>query len=459
MHIRDTIYGIEAISSHEHVGSMSPAGFYSSDTVGQEAGGLKGFLADIYPGCETSTVTLFDLILSPYFSGLLYNLGYNFDMHKESCNGYFAMTEVEQCILWEGLTQWLQRSRGTGLYMALDRALIELYGISLGSLLKGEKSWQKLSEDIGIKYKTGLYEWSKCVLKEAKIRYAVKPVHLMYLELIKKQLGNERYNGEKNCFLPILRVDDLMGYMTPESICCWSHLEKVFPDIKVKSLDDIDAIVEKSFDLVNITGVRGIKQLQAYYRTLDFKWVNRDSAVIAFKALLEKNDLPAKLAVQDYIMDCILQKASSMKLPYQIHTGMANLPDSNPVLLREVVERYNNVNFVLLHCYPYISEAAFMARTYRNVYLDTAWLALQSPALLYKALYEWIGFVPYTKICISGDATSPEECYGAMQITRDVLSEVLVDKIAKGELDYELAIAIAQHLLHENSAYLYGRDI
>ncbi|NLG36576.1 MAG: amidohydrolase family protein [Clostridiales bacterium] len=438
--LRQEIWEMPILDSHEHIGSIPSTG---------GAAGIPGFNEDVYPGFEPGPTTIFDLILSPYLGGLLNSLGFKMPMtHTRDTAG-----QQEQ--LWKALIPFLNKARGTGLYMALDKAFDGLYGASLGDILNGSRDWKALSRAVEYNYQRGLYKWSGEIFKRLKIQYAIKPVHLPYIGAMGKQDNNDSYILEQNLFLPVFRVDDLLGYPDQASICGWKHLTGLM-DIEVHEIRDLDDMVSKAFIMLKENNIRAIKQLQAYTRPLRFKKVERDRAASALKRTLGNGDPMSKIEVQDYIMGLILERANKTKLPFQVHSGMANLPDSNPVLLRDSIERYPEVNFILLHCYPYLSEAAFLARSYRNVYLDTAWLALQSPALLYKALDEWIGFVPYSKICLSGDATSVEECYGAMEMTREALSCVLHNKIRKGELDRELAFMIARSLLHDNAAALYA---
>jgi uncharacterized protein len=162
-----------------------------------------------------------------------------------------------------------------------------------------------------------------------------------------------------------------------------------------------------------------------------------------------------KRAIQDYTLRRILEEADHRGLPYQIHTGMTTLRNSNPAFLEPMFKRYPNVRFVLLHTYPFGSEACYLARTNRNVYLDTSWQALQSPAILEKCLDEWIGMVPPERITLSVDATNLEEYYGGQVMTRRVLARVFERKMAHGEFSASAASDIAQRLMADNVTALY----
>lgn len=439
----DFLYEIKqmpAISSHEHIGSLA--------SIGMEEN--VGFYCDMIPGREAGHTNLFDLIFSPYFGGLLQAAGYCSPFGSKPKT---ALDGDEQQQLWNSLTPFLATCRGTGLYIALDTALTELHGVSLDKMLDEGKAWQQVSESITAKYEQGMYCWSKEMFEKAGLVCALKPVHLSYVAGIKVGDADPACQEEHKLFVPIYRVDDLLGTPDKDGGCDWNHAEEVL-DMQVKSLEDVHRMVERTFSLVENRHIKAIKQLQAYMRILEFKPVESITAAKALEQVRHKN--PAGiLPLQDYIMGLILEKACRLKLPYQIHTGMANLPASNPAWLTGTIQRHPEVDFVLLHCYPYLSEAAYMARTYRNVYLDTAWLALQSPQLLYRALHEWLGFVPYSKICLSTDATSVEECYGAMCITREVLSRVLKEKVESRQLNEETAMDAAKALLHDNSQRLY----
>lgn len=439
--LKEIVEQIPSISSHEHIGSIA--------SVGME--GDFGFLCDMTPGREAAETTLFDLILSPYFGGLLAASGF--------CNPYpgipFGKLErYQQQQLWDNLVPFLKACEGTGLYMALDIALEELYKTSLDSLVEGSGCWQEVSGSIAVQYRQGMYRWSGQAFEKAGLQRALKPVHLSYIAGMDKASGDPAWEEEKKWFTPVYRVDNLLGNPAADGGCDWSHAEKV-TGVTIKGIEDLHLMVDRAFELLKKQGIKGIKQLQAYMRTLEFRTVDRADAAAGLEKVLER-DVSGRLTVQDYIMERILEKAGRLKLPYQIHTGMANLPHSNPALLTAAIQRHPDVNFVLLHCYPYLGEAAYLARTYRNVYLDAAWLVLQSPGTLHRTLHQWLGFVPYTKICLSTDATSVEECYGAMRMTRRVLARVLEEKVEANEMKPATAVAAAKALLYDNTVQLYG---
>jgi hypothetical protein len=73
-------------------------------------------------------------------------------------------------------------------------------------------------------------------------------------------------------------------------------------------------------------------------------------------------------------------EATGDPLPVQVHCGFGDpdlsLPHANPGLLKPLIERFRETPFVLLHCYPFVREAGWLAHVYANVWFD---LSLTSP--------------------------------------------------------------------------------
>jgi predicted TIM-barrel fold metal-dependent hydrolase len=134
---------------------------------------------------------------------------------------------------------------------------------------------------------------------------------------------------------------------------------------------------------------------------------------------------------------------------------MTNLSQSNPAQLESMIQQYRNISFVLLHAYPFISEASYLARTNPNVWVDTSWLVLQSPEILQIALKEYIGMVPADRIFSSIDSISLEEYTGGIALTRSILIDVLTEKVESDFLDIEEALYISERILGGNCKQLH----
>ena len=428
----DQIREIPLYDTHMHASSLSSVGLPRPD----------GFETDFTPGCPAGATTLITLLDAPYMLG------------NHWATGIYRPAETDDfASQWEAHLPALNAERGSGLFVALDTALNDLYGISLSRAMReGVETARGLSDLIAARYAQGLFEWSAEVMGRAKILRALKPVHARYLKMASEGSAQPGYSKERVIYTPILRTDDFFGTPDAGGKLRFSQLEDAV-GVRIESLSALEQAIDTIYACINRLGSPCVKQAQAYFRALDFAPRTRAEAEAAFSAAL-RGDSSAVRAVQDYTMENVLARG----MAYQIHTGVANLGNTSPVLLRGAIERHPDVRFVLLHGYPHLSEATNLTRFYPNVYFDLSWLQLLSPSILSAALRELIGFVPMNKVFLSTDATSPEEQYGAAVGMRRVLAAVLGEKIGMDGWDEALALDVAHAYLYGNAATFYTKQ-
>ncbi len=419
------LYDLDIIDTHHHVGSLSYLGMY--------ADGI--FMSDVVADIDATQATLADVLFSPYFSYLLYVCGC--PIYEQG--SYQSMNNEQRLNWFKRLIPFLMRCRNTGQYIAVNTGCKQIHGISLDEAAEQPHLSLKLNESVTAAYKRGIYTFLRVQGERINLRTGLKPVHLGYLE----NRGLIPSPDERTLCSPILRVDDIMGINNVNELN-FSHIRECC-ETAYNSVEDVKATVAHVFSQLRRQNVSAIKQLQAYTRTINFTLPSEKQAEYA----LQNGN---KLIWQDYIHTLILECAQTYRLPYQIHTGMANLPESNPAYLRTVIEAYPKVNFILLHCYPYAQEAGYLARNYKNVYLDISWLVLQSPMVLTDVLRGWIGLVPAHKIMFSSDATTVEEFIGAHFMNLDCLNRVLQSVSCNKRY-------LAEQYLHKNAEVLYDLSL
>ena len=100
-------------------------------------------------------------------------------------------------------------------------------------------------------------------------------------------------------------------------------------------------------------------------------------------------------------------------LPVQVHTGFGD-PDlfsRGPTRLPEAADRaVRDTPFVLLHCYPFIREAGWLAHVYANVYFDLS-LTIPYVSRPAEALREALELAPVSKLLYASDAARTPELY------------------------------------------------
>ena len=142
-------------------------------------------------------------------------------------------------------------------------------------------------------------------------------------------------------------------------------------------------------------------------------------------------------------------------LPLQVHAGFGDsdlfLPRADPSYLRPLIERFGETPLVLLHCYPFVREAGWLAHVYGNVFLDLS-LTIPHVARPAEAVREALELAPVSKLLYASDASrAPELYYLAAKWWREALAEVLPEALVPEEAE-----EAGRRILRENALALYG---
>ncbi|QGA21122.1 hypothetical protein EYB26_008832 [Talaromyces marneffei] len=185
--------------------------------------------------------------------------------------------------------------------------------------------------------------------------------------------------------------------------------------------------------------------------------MNEPSLRIAEKRM---NDFILRMALAT-IRDTAFQDGSKPK-PIQFHTGLGDndidLVLANPAYLQPLIERYHDVDFVLLHSsYPYTREAGYLASVYPNVYLDLGEVySMVSKDAELAILRQSMELTPTSRLLWSTDGHfHPETYWLSNRQFRDTLDTVLVDHVKQGVLTVSEAKEAAADILFNNSNKLY----
>lgn len=425
------------LSSHEHIGSLV--------SFGQVSGQL--FPSDVVPSLKPAKTGVLELVFSPYLASLIADSGFDYP-----CDEEMGVEKMGDMLI--DLFKAFNKFQGTGVCEALKEAFKDLYDADVDEIQDKKDKLIELDDKVRNNY-SDYFGWFAFVMGKSGTEGFLKPVHPEYFTAMQGTNGKETEYA-----IPILRVDSLIGFpgrkkeLDFEGVCRPSGTE-------IKDIGSLEDAIAWTFDLVEKSGCKAIKQLQAYYRTIAIKDREISGVDNALKKIAQgekdSNNISGEdvHTVQDYIMKRILEEADKRQMPYQIHTGMTTLKNSNPADLEGIFKEYKNIKFVLLHTYPFVEQACYLARTNSNVYLDTSWQVLQSPGVLKKCLGEWIGMVPSGKITSSIDATCLEEYHGGQVMTRRILGKVLEEKIQGGEINEKFALETVEKIMEKNAKEIY----
>jgi hypothetical protein len=227
----------------------------------------------------------------------------------------------------------------------------------------------------------------------------------------------------------VLLVDD--GFPPPEESIEWRELGELaacrsLPVLRIETHPLVDAGDARAL------GYAALKTIAAYRGGLD-----RISDHVL--AALEENE------------------ATGDPLPVQVHCGFGDwdlhLWRADPGYLKPLVERFRDTPFVLLHCYPFVREAGWLAHVYGNVWFD---LSLTIPHVSRPAemLRQALELGPVSKLLYASDAArTPELYYLAAKWWREALAEVLGELLPPDEAERD-----ARAILRENALSLYRLD-
>jgi len=421
-------------SAHEHWGSLMAIGDFPG-----------GFRADLERGAlPTRRTGLWDVLLDPYFLGNLYAAGADPNRLAQEAGHSDVYTWAREDFVkaHPALLGLVQPHLLTGAWQCLRRGIAALYGIDPQTASLAEA--QRLDEALAKRYEA-LFEWYKLAMEKAHFSQLIRPVHP---EFYFREQSVASAALEATFTRTILRIDPFLELWQPES----KRRNELAELIGVEPAEAASwrEFLARWFQVSAERGNTGIKQLQAYTRSLDFQ--PRSDEEVVFRGDLDKAQV---LAFQDWVVHECLKLASERGWPHQVHVGTHNLTQSNPLPLEALAVRYPRVKFVQLHCWPFLEEAGWLAKHRPNVYIDTCWQPILNPAFYRQALRQWLNYVPTTKLMASQDATSVEMAAGSALFVREFLAAELEHASCNLGMGKEELLPIAGAILHENAARVY----
>lgn len=214
-------------------------------------------------------------------------------------------------------------------------------------------------------------------------------------------------------------------------------------------------------------GAVGLKTIAAYRCGLDLPHPEGDEARSAYRAWRASGSgrlvHPALIAF--FLADAMEVAQAHGPVPLQIHTGIGDadleLHRSDPSLLGRVIAEAGaaGVPVVLLHCYPYVRQAAWLAHVHSHVFVDLSLALLLVGHRGTELLFEALELAPAAKVLFATDASrAPEMFFLASRWWRDALAGALDRLVGEQAVGESTALEWAQMILAGNARRLYGLD-
>jgi hypothetical protein len=338
--------------SHEHWGSIASIGFVPE---------LEGFRCDTTAGAQpTRATSVWDLVLDPYEGGWMSAADREPDAQAAKA-GY-----ASQRLWWEAspqaaLNAFKEETRSllmTGGFQCTRRGLLRLYGTDLG--LFNLQEWKSLDLTIQKRYSDN-FSWYRQAMKIANFSELIRPVHP---EFYVQESTPQTKQQELSFTHTILRIDPLLDLWKEQSPRrdSLSHIAGIEP----ADANSWREFIRRIFDLAAKNHSTGIKQLQAYSRSLDFQ--PRTDLEVTFRGELSGKEI---ICFQDWVVHECCRQAHERNWVHQVHVGTNNISNSSPLPLEELARRYPQMNIVMIHCWPFLKEAGWLAKFVPNMYIDT----------------------------------------------------------------------------------------
>jgi uncharacterized protein len=219
------------------------------------------------------------------------------------------------------------------------------------------------------------------------------------------------------------------------------RIERVAEEATGDALDAVRAAVSGA----RSRGYAALKTIAAYRGGLDLN---------ALSPSMRSDRLEGVGMSEALLVALEANEASGDPLPVQVHTGFGDsdlfMPRASPGYLKPLIERFRATSFVLLHCYPFVREAGWLAHVYANVYFDLS-LTIPHVSRPAVALAEALELAPVSKLLYASDAARTPELYLLAAVWwRDALAAVLPEALPAASAE-----AAARMILHENARALY----
>jgi hypothetical protein len=243
------------------------------------------------------------------------------------------------------------------------------------------------------------------------------------------------------------------------------RLEAVAEDVAAAGVEPdalLGAVAERLAAAV-AGGAIGFKTVAAYRVGLDVDPAPPAAADVtrAAAAWLGAGPGPGGRRLADPLLTrALLGLAVDLGRPIQVHVGLGDadirMHRADPSRLTDWLHTHR-VPVMLLHCWPWHRQAAYLAAVHPHVYLDLGLTMTYTAGRATALLAEAMEVAPFAKLLYSSDAFGVAEFYhlGATAFRR-ALTGVLTARVAEGEWPAADAERVAALVAWGNACRVYG---
>jgi len=351
---------------------------------------------------------------------------------------------------WEALAAFLENSGSNSFVRNLVTGVTELHGNRDKAITR--ENWEAI--DASVRKQHQRAEWGREVLQRAGIERLITDAYTDPLLDARHALG-DNYNS-------VVRINAFACGWHPDS---WDHngnsahalLRRL--GMEPANFDDYLVALETLLDGMASRHQVALKNALAYDRDVAF---DEPDEKLARQAWGKATPSPSEQkAFSDFVVDRFCRLAGERDLPVQTHLGTAIIRGSHPLKAAGLIDRHPRTRFLLMHlAYPWSRDLLGMAFVYRNIWLDLTWSLLLSPSHFKLALHEAIEVLPdESRMMIGGDNWHVEETCGTMKLARQLIGEVLEEKVTTSYFRNDDAERLARKILRENAIAFFKLQV
>lgn len=163
------------------------------------------------------------------------------------------------------------------------------------------------------------------------------------------------------------------------------------------------------------------------------------------------------------LLQHLLWETVALQMPIQLHVGYGDsdvsLFRADPSRLTDFLSatRTSGATFMLLHCYPFVREAAILAQVFPHVYFDVGLVSHYTGPSVITSLREALEITPFSKLLYSSDAYGLAEHYVvSSHLWRAGVGRILDEWIADDWVSGADAERFARMMAGGNAERAYG---
>lgn len=346
---------------------------------------------------------------------------------------------------------FFDRLRFNSYFVWLERGIQKLHGFAKPF---AADTWDELDARIKIAYLDGDFHWKSL----ARAGYEAIVLDAYW------RPGSD--DGHPGLFKPTFRIDKFpYGFHRDSASVKETPIYDAEPFYPWKeygfsggTLADYVELMQATIEKSYLSGkIVSLKTALAYLRNIDFYPADESLAAKAFGKAPDAIGGEEFIHFGNYIVHRCLDVAARHDIPVQIHTGLADVRGSNPMLVEPLLRQYPNVRFILFHSgYPWSGEAAALSHNFPNAFPNMTWTPIISTSAAVRILDEFIDIAPsVNSITWGGDSWTPEESVGAMLAWKHVVATVLTRRYRDRLLRAADVDLLARKLMYANGRNVY----